>query len=71
MLSSTHVNAALTRTINDSFLEKIRVAGKEDEKWQDQGSELVRLREGGEKDAGRMDRKGRVTILQKSVIHSR
>jgi len=43
MLSSIYVNAALTRTINESFLDKIRVAGKEDEKWQDQGRELVRL----------------------------
>jgi len=34
MLSSTHVNAALTRTINDAFLDKMRTAGKEDEKWQ-------------------------------------
>ena len=34
MLSSTHVNAALTRTMNDAFLDKIRMAGKEDEKWQ-------------------------------------
>ena len=33
MLSSTHVNAALTRTMNDAFLDKIRMAGKEDEKW--------------------------------------
>jgi len=35
MLSSAHVNAALMPTMNDSFLDKIRVAGKEDEKWQD------------------------------------
>jgi len=35
LLSSAHVNAALTRTMNDSFLDKIRVAGKEDEKWQE------------------------------------
>jgi len=49
MLSSAHVNAALTRTMNDSFLDKIRMAGKEDEKWQDRGRELVRLRENGEK----------------------
>ena len=32
MLSTVHVNAALTRTMNDSFLYKMRVAGKEDEK---------------------------------------
>jgi len=46
-LSSTHVNAALTRTMNHSFLDKIRVAGKEDEKWQERGGELVRLRASG------------------------
>jgi len=49
MLSSTHITAALTRTMNDSFLNKIRVAGKEDEKWQDRGREMVKLREGGKK----------------------
>jgi len=47
MLSSTHVNGALTRTINDAFQDKMRTAGKEDEKWQNQGHELVMLREGG------------------------
>ena len=49
MLSSVHVNAAVTRTMNDSFLDKIKVAGKEDEKWQDRGRELVRIRESGKK----------------------
>jgi len=49
MLSSAHVNAALMRMMKDSFLDKIRVAGKEDEKWQEQASELVRLRESGTK----------------------
>jgi len=49
MLSRTHVNAALTRTMNASFQEIIRVAGKEDEKWQERGREVVRLRESGEK----------------------
>jgi len=44
MLSSAHVNAALTRTMNDSFLDKIRAAGKEDEEWQDRGREVVRIR---------------------------
>ena len=34
--------------MNDSFLDKMRVAGKEDEKWQDLGCDLVRLRESGE-----------------------
>jgi len=49
MLSSAHVNAALTRTMNDTFLNNIKMAGKEDEKWQDRGSELVRLRESGKR----------------------
>jgi len=49
MLSSTHVNVALTRTMNDAFLDKIRMAGKEAEKWQNRGRELVMLREGGKK----------------------
>jgi len=52
MLSRTHVNAALTRTINALFLDKIRVAGKQAEKWQDQGRELVRLRESGKEMLG-------------------
>jgi len=47
MLSSTHVNAALTRTMNDAFLDKIRTGGKEDKKWQNRVHELVMLREGG------------------------
>jgi len=49
MLSSTQVNAALTRTMNHSFRGKIRVAGKEDEKWENRGRELITLREGGKK----------------------
>ena len=47
MLSSVDVNAALTRTMNDSVLDKIRMDGKEDRKWQDRGHERVRLRESG------------------------
>jgi len=47
MLSSAHVNAALTQTMNNAFLDKIRVAGKEDERWQNRGRELAMLREGG------------------------
>jgi len=47
MLSSTHVNGALTQMMNESFLEKIRVAGKGDQKWQERGREQVRLRESG------------------------
>jgi len=47
MLSRTHLNAALTRTMNHSFVDNIRVAGKEDEKWQNRGREWIMLREGG------------------------
>jgi len=49
MFSGAHINPALTTTMIDSFLDKIRVAGKEDEKCQARGRELVRLREGGKK----------------------
>jgi len=35
--------------MNDVFLNKIRMAGKEGEKWQNRGRELVMLREGGKK----------------------
>jgi len=49
VLSSAHVNAALTRTMNDAFPDKIRVAGKEDERWQNWGCELVILRAGGKR----------------------
>ena len=45
VLSSPHVNGALTRTMNDTFLNSIRLGGKEDGKWLSQGHELVRLRE--------------------------
>jgi len=49
MLSSAHANAALTLRMNDSFLDKIRKAGKEDEMWQVRGGELVGIRESGKK----------------------
>jgi len=52
MFSSAHVNAALRRAMNDSFLDKIGGAGKEDEKWQERGRELVRLRESGKNEQG-------------------
>jgi len=42
MLSSARVNAALTRTMNDTFLNKIRVTGKDDEKWQERRREKGR-----------------------------
>jgi len=35
--------------MNDAFLAKIRMPGKEDERWQDRGHELVRIREGGKR----------------------
>jgi len=49
ILSSAHVNPALTRTMNNSILDKIRVVGKENGKWQKQGRELVRMRESSKK----------------------
>ena len=49
ILSSGHVHEALTQTMNDSFQDKIRGTGTEDEKWQEGGCELVRLRESGKK----------------------
>jgi len=49
MLLNTQVNAALMRTMNDSFLDKSRVAGKEEKRWQERGRELVRLRETGKR----------------------
>jgi len=45
LFSSAHINAALTQTMNNSFLDKSRVPGKVDETWQDRGCELVRIRE--------------------------
>jgi len=33
--------------MHDSFLNKIRVAGKEDERWQERSRERVRIGEGG------------------------
>ena len=49
MLPSAHVNAALTGTMNDAFLDKIKVAGTEHEKWQGRGREVVRLTESHKK----------------------
>jgi len=49
MLSSAHINSALTRTMNDTFQEKIRRAGEEDEKWLEQGLEQIKLKESGQK----------------------
>jgi len=71
MLSIALVNAALTWTMNNSCLDKIRVARKEDEMWQERGPELLTLGGCGKNDAGRNDRIGRVTILHKSFIHPR
>ena len=49
MLSGAHVSPVMKGTMKDSFLNKIRVAGKENEKWQERGPELVRVRESGMK----------------------
>jgi len=49
MLSSAHRNAAMRRTMNDAFLDKNKMAGNEEEKWQDGGRELVTFREGGKR----------------------
>jgi len=49
MSSNARVNAALTQTMHNSFLDKIRVAGKEDERWQERVHEMVRLREVGKR----------------------
>jgi len=49
MLSTAHVNGALMRTMNDAFVDKISMAGTEDERWQDRGCELVWLREKGQR----------------------
>jgi len=77
MLSSAHVNAALTRTMNDTFVDKIRAAGKENEKWQDPGRELVKLRESGKKRAdqwiekdGLQYYKNRVYIPEKEALQT-
>jgi len=45
ILSSAHVNVALTRTVHDTFLRQIRLAGKMDEKWEERRRELVRWRD--------------------------
>jgi len=37
------------RTMNDAFVDKISMAGTENERWQDRGYELVWLREKGER----------------------
>ena len=37
MLSTARVNAALTKTMNDTFLEKARMVGKEDNRWLERG----------------------------------
>ena len=49
MLSTAQINAALTRAMNDTFLEEVRMAGKEDDKWSDRAKELVKRKENGEK----------------------
>jgi len=55
MLSSAHVNGALWRTMNDTFLDKIRMAGKEDYRWQNRGRELVCVKRRQKKDPQRIN----------------
>ena len=43
------VNAALTRAMNDTFLNQIREAGKGDDEWMERGRELVKRKERGGK----------------------
>jgi len=57
--------------MNDSFLDKIRVAGKEDERWQARGRELVWLREVGKKMPDEWIEKDGSLNLQKSLVHPR
>jgi len=71
MFSSAHVNAALTGTMKDQLLNKIKLAGKEDEKWpQEQGRELVRMRESGWKMPDEwMDKEGLLDYKNQLYIH--
>jgi len=77
MVSSPQVNAALTRTMNDSFLATITEAGKEEERWQERGSKLVRLSEIGkmrQKEGIEIDRllyyKNRLYILEDETLQT-
>ena len=45
MLSSTMIAAVQIQTMDDSFLNRIRVAGKEDEAWTERKGELIQLKE--------------------------
>jgi len=47
MLSSANINAALTRTMKDSFIDTIRRAGEEVEKWEERGDKLATLSKRG------------------------
>ena len=49
LLSSAMVNTALTCTMDDRFLNQIREAGKQDDKWSERIQELVRREAKGEK----------------------
>jgi len=45
MLSSAMIAAIQMQTMDDSFLDKIRVAGQEDDNWMARKGELHRLKE--------------------------
>ena len=49
MLSTVRVNAVLTRAMDDTFLDEIRAAGKQEDKWTERGQELARRKMTGEK----------------------
>ena len=44
MLSTAGVNAALAQVMNEAFLDEVRVAEKQDDKWTERGKELAMLR---------------------------
>ena len=45
MLSSAMIAAVQIQTMDDSFLDRIRVAGKEDEAWTGGKGALIQLKE--------------------------
>ena len=53
--------------MRDAFLDQIRMAGKEDEKWQNRGWELVMLREGGKKIPDEWIEKDRLLYYEKRL----
>jgi len=54
--------------MNNSFLDKIKVAGKEDEKWQERGRELITLRESGKKMPDELIEKDRLLYYKNGLF---